>query len=78
MPFFTVSFVGQHPVASGIIRIDATDRNDAAFKLGKIIPVIKIRGVWMSSEQGRPGALPKIIAKAGGTEPGTRQAVLVC
>jgi len=76
MPFFTVSFVGQHPVASGLIRIEATDRNAAALKLGTIIPMSKIRGVWMSSEQGHPGISPMIAASIGAARSGTRQETL--
>jgi hypothetical protein len=76
MPFFTVSFVGQHPVASGLIRIEAADRNAAALKLGKIIPISKIRGVWMSSEQGHPGATSKIANSKMPAGSGTRQETL--
>jgi len=76
MPFFTVSFVGQHPVASGLIRIEAADRNAAALKLGKIIPTSKIRGVWMSSEQGHPGTSPRIAAGIGAERSGARQETL--
>ena len=76
MPFFTVSFIGQHPVASGLIRIEAPDRNAAALKLGKIIPMSKIRGVWMSSEQGHPGIVPKIANSIRSAGSSTRQETL--
>jgi len=76
MPFYTVSFIGQQPVASGIVRIEAADKNDACRALGKIIPVVKIRDVFRSSEQGHPGALPKVTVKPACADIRIRQEVL--